>query len=92
MFSLINRSNESLEVISVIDESTPGCRVCDTIITERLLAGEELTFMGYEPGVSYVICPQKNPDQYRDYSGWTRNESKRQAKAGVDKKSSNSSS
>ena len=91
MFSLINRSNEVLEAIHVIDTSVPGCRVCNSgpPIIERLLPGDELTFMGYEPGISYVIRPQKNPEQYRNYSGWTRNESKRAAKDGVDKKSSN---
>ncbi len=92
MFSLHNRSNEALEVIQVIDISAPGCRVTNSPITERLLSGDELTFMGYEPGISYVIRPINNPEQYRDSSGWTRNESKRAAKAGVDGKSSNSSS
>ena len=92
MFSLHNESNEVLVLTQVIDTSVPGCRVTNNPITETIFPDDTLTFMGYEPGISYVIRPINSPEQYRDSSGWTRNESKRQTNSGVAGKSSNPSS
>ena len=72
MFSLHNESNETLEVIQVIDTSAPGCRVVDKPITEIMEPDDCLCFMGYEPGISYVIRPKDRPEQYRNYAGWKK--------------------
>ena len=90
MFSLHNDSNENLEVIQVIDTSVPGCRVSNNPITEIVFPDDYLCFQGYEPGISYVIRPKKNPEQYRVYDDWKRIDAdKSKANSGVVGKSGN---
>jgi len=90
MFSLHNESNEVLEVVQIIDESAPGCRVINEPITTILQPDDYLCSQGYEPGISYVIRPQKDPEQYRGYNGWESiGADKQETNSGVDGKSGN---
>lgn len=107
MWHLQNDSDEILEVIETVDMSVTGCRISDKYSPSISLLESDgsLCFTGYEPGTSYVIRPQKEPNHYRSYDKWSHsermkstqkpinpesgNESKREANSGVGGKSNN---
>ncbi len=63
MISMKNVSAEDVEVITHYDTNVPGCRVIPGDMAPNVMKpGEELQFLGYEPGISYTIRPVKEPE------------------------------
>ena len=63
MITIKNNSNEDVEMVQHLDLDVPGCRLADQELwTELMPPGSELTFIAYEPGVSYTIRPVKEPE------------------------------
>ena len=70
MITIKNLSEETLILKQHVDTSVEGCRVVDEPMTAMLFKpGEEITMMGYEPGVSYTIRPEKLPNIPRVSTG-----------------------
>lgn len=68
MITIRNNSAEELELVTHIDESVPGCRVCGPPqAPEKFGPGQELQFLGYEPGISYTIRPTRDPEIARTF-------------------------
>jgi hypothetical protein len=63
MITIKNISKEEVELVPHLDRGVPGCRLADqTLATEILRPDDEITFMAYEPGISYTIRPVKAPE------------------------------
>ncbi|HDZ37781.1 MAG TPA: hypothetical protein ENH62_05790 [Marinobacter sp.] len=79
MITIKNTSTEDFEIITHVDASVPGCRVLEPQGgVELLAAGDEICQLGYEPGVSFVIRPVREPEvprpirpvsHYAEYTG-----------------------
>ncbi len=66
MIVIKNISEERLVLIQHVDTSVPGCRVVPPAVSPmRIKPGEEITFMAYEPGISYTIQPVRSPQYPR---------------------------
>jgi hypothetical protein len=63
MIEIKNTSQEAIEIITRIDPKTPGCRVLENAVEpQRLEPNQVLSFLGYEPGVSFIIRPVEGPE------------------------------
>lgn len=71
MYEIKNVSNETVEIITTIDPSTKGCRVLAVTLPPRTLEpGQSETYLGYEPGISIVVRPVKEPERAREAFKW----------------------
>lgn len=63
MIEIKNISKEAIEIVTKIDPKTPGCIVLDTPIEpQRLEPNQVVSFLGYQPGVSFIIRPVESPE------------------------------
>ena len=66
MYEIKNISEEWLEIVTTIDKDAAGCRLKPVEMPARALApGQIECTLGYEPGVSIVVRPQKDHDKPR---------------------------
>jgi hypothetical protein len=56
-----NISNEAIEIVHLIDPQVRGCRIKPIPLSSVLEPGCEEQHMGYEPGVSLIVRPVKDP-------------------------------
>ena len=63
MIQIKNVSNEEIEIVTRVDTDVRGCRILDgPPAPVRLKPGSSTYRLGYEPGVSLIIRPVKNPE------------------------------
>ncbi len=63
MIEIKNTSKEAIEIVTVVNGATPGCRVLESAPDpQRLEPNQVLSFLGYEPGVSFIIRPVESPE------------------------------
>jgi hypothetical protein len=66
LIEIKNISTEDIEIVSVIDPLTHGCRLRPIEMPPRVLRPNEVEAqLGYEPGVSIIVRPVIEPDRPR---------------------------
>jgi hypothetical protein len=66
MITIRNGTDEDYVIQFHVDPLARGCRVLQAPKDSALPAGEGLVLLGYEPGVSFTLCPVNNDDLPRE--------------------------
>jgi hypothetical protein len=66
MIEIKNLSKEPVEIIQMIDPTTPGIRIVAASPPPSIIEpGQSIVMLGYEPGVWFRFRPLKDHDQPR---------------------------
>jgi hypothetical protein len=66
LIEIKNISSEDIEIVTILDPLTHGCRLLSMELPPRVLHPNETEAqLGYEPGVMLIVRPASEPDRPR---------------------------